>query len=213
MTTILTGFFGAATRDRRPATTKKGFTAVEILTVVAILGVTAAAAVPAFATYRRRASLIAQATQVRAVFRAARMRAITRNANAGVRFSQRGSGWMYALYDDGDGDGVRADDIAAGIDRCFKPASVLLPEFQVATVGVLPMSIRDPDGDLLTPASSPVQFGRTATCSFSPTGTATPGTIYLVSGDGMIYAVRVLGASGKVRALRYDAGRRRWVTS
>lgn len=193
--------------------TNRGFSLVEVLTVIAIVSVIALSAVPAFAAYRRRASVTAQAAQLRSVFRAARMRAIARNTNAGVKFVERGGTWMYALYDDGDGDGIRSDDITAGIDRCFKPASLLLPEFQVAKIGVLPVTIRDPDGDPLTPTAPAVQFGRSATCSFSPNGASTPGTIYLVSGDGFIYAVRVYGASGKVRTLRYNGGRRKWESS
>lgn len=196
-----------------PHKSNRGFSLAEALTVVAIAGVLAATTVPAFAAYRRRASVIAHAAQIRSVFRAARMRAITRNAHAGVRFAQRGGAWTYALYDDGDGDGIRTDDIAAGVDRCFKQPSALLPEFQLAAVGVLPMTVRDPDGDPLPPSASPVQFGRTATCSFSPTGAATPGTIYLVSGEGQLYAVRVYGASGKVRTLRYNGGSRKWSAS
>ena len=192
---------------------KAGFSLAEVITAVAIIGILAATTVPAFAAFRRRSSVIAQAAQIRSVFRAARMRAITRNANAGVRFTQRGSNWLYALYDDGDGDGIRSNDIAAGIDRCFKAPSLLLPEFNVATVGVLSSTIRDPDGDPLRPTASPVQFGSSATCSFGPTGSATPGTIYLTSGEGELFAVRVLGASGKVRMLRYRGGARKWVAS
>jgi prepilin-type N-terminal cleavage/methylation domain-containing protein len=192
---------------------QRGFSLLETLTVVAIISILAASTVPAFAAYRGRASAIAQAAQIRTVFRAARMRAITRNANAGVRFARLGSRWTYALYDDGDGDGIRSDDIAARVDRCFKQPSALLPDFNIATVGLLSVTVRDPDGDPLPPAASPVQFGTASICSFSPNGAATPGTIYITSGEGQLLAVRVLGASGRVRTLRYNGGSRRWESS
>jgi prepilin-type N-terminal cleavage/methylation domain-containing protein len=189
---------------------QNGFTLMESLAVLAIIGALAMVAVPSFATYRRHASLLAEAEQMRSIFRAARSRAITRNAHAGVRFAARGSDWTFALYDDGDGDGIRSDDIAKGIDRCFAAPSVLMPQFHIATVALLPGAIRDPDGDPLPPTASAVQFGTSSTCSFSPTGSGTPGTAYITNKDGEIYAIRVYGASGKVRVLRYNALKKKW---
>lgn len=189
---------------------QKGFTLLELIAAVAIVGILALIAVPSFATYRRHASLRAEADQLRSIFRAARSRAIARNANAGVRFAQRGSQWTFALYDDGDGDGIRSDDIAAGIDRCYAAPTVLLPEFHIATIALLPVTIRDPDGDLLPPNASAVQFGRAQMCSFSPTGAGTPGTAYITNTDGEIFAIRVLGGSGRVRVLRYNAMKKKW---
>ena len=189
---------------------QKGFTLLEGIAVVAIVGILALIAVPSFATYRRHASLRAEADQLRSIFRAARSRAIARNANAGVRFAQRGSQWTFALYDDGDGDGIRSDDIAAGIDRCYAAPTVLMPEFHIATIALLPVTIRDPDGDLLPPTASAVQFGRAQMCSFSPTGAGTPGTAYITNTDGEIFAIRVLGGSGRVRVLRYNAMKKKW---
>ena len=67
-----------------------------------------------------------------------------------------------------------------------------------------------PDGDSIPANASPVQFGASTICSFSPIGESTSGTIYLTDAGGLAYAVRVFGGSGKVRLLRYNAGRRRW---
>ena len=153
-----------------------GFTLLEIVTTVAIIGVVALVAVPSFAAYRRHASLLAEAEQLRSIFRAARARAIARNANSGVRFAQSGSQWTFALYDDGDGDGIRSDDIARGRDRCYAAPTVLMPQFHIATFALLPVAIRDPDGDPLSPAAPAVQFGRASLCSFSPNGAGTPGS-------------------------------------
>ncbi|MGZ8867811.1 MAG: hypothetical protein ACXW2P_05670, partial [Thermoanaerobaculia bacterium] len=78
------------------------------------------------------------------------------------------------------------------------------------SIGLLQQVIRDPDGDLLRPNDSPIQFGRSSICSFSPKGSATPGTIYLTDDAGSLYAVRVYGATAKIRLLRYSGERRRW---
>ena len=189
---------------------EKGLGLLEVIIAVAIVGLIVLCTVPAFAARRRHTSLVAQADQLRSIFRQARARAIARNAHAGVRFAMRGTQWTYALYDDGDNDGIRSDDIASGVDRCYALPSVLMPEFHLASIALLPVAIRDPDGDPLSPNASAVQFGRSAICSFNPNGGGTPGTVYITNTDGEIDAIRVYGSSGKVRILRYNAVTRKW---
>ena len=187
----------------------RGFSLLEILAVVAIIGIIALCAVPSFGSYRRRASVVSQATELREIFRLVRSRAIARSSHAGVKFFRSGDQWTYALYDDGDGDGIHTDDINSGVDPRYAGPKALT-QFHLAAIALLPYPIRDPDGDPLPPTSSPVQFNRSTICSFAATGTGTPGTIYITDGGGELYAVRVYGANGRVRMLRYDGGRKRW---
>ena len=133
-----------------------------------------------------------------------------RSSHAGVKFIRSGNQWTYSLYDDGDGDGIRSDDIASGIDRRYAGPTVLMPQFRLATIALLSTTIRDPDGDPLPPTASAVQFNRSTLCSFSPNGNATPGSVYITDGDGALYVVRVLGSGGRVRTLRYSAISKRW---
>jgi len=189
---------------------RSGFSLLEMLVALAIIGVFALCAAPAFATYRRRASMTSQVVALQGIFRSLRMRAIATGHNAGVKFTPAGNQWAYSLYEDGDGDGIRSDDIASGVDRRFAGPSMLTPQFKIASIALLPNAIRDPDGDPLAPTASAVQFNRSTICSFSPTGSATPGTIYITDGAGELTAVRVTGASGRVRTLRYNSGNRRW---
>jgi hypothetical protein len=154
--------------------------------------------------------MTSQVVELQGIFRSLRMRAIASNRNAGVKFMRVGNVWTYSLYEDGDGDGIRSDDIASGVDRRYAGPSVLAPQFRIASIGLLPNAIRDPDGDPLAPTVSAVQFNRSTICSFGPTGSATPGSVYITDGAGELLAVRVTGATGRVRALRYNSGRQRW---
>jgi hypothetical protein len=47
--------------------------------------------------------------------------------------------------------------------------------------------------------------------SFTPIGTATSRTLYLRGRDASQYAVRVLGATGRTRVLRYVTATRQWI--
>ena len=58
--------------------------------------------------------------------------------------------------------------------------------------------------------SDPIRFGSSNMLSFSPLGTATPGTLYL-AGEGILAAVRVNGGSARVRLMIYRGAR--WVES
>ena len=189
-----------------------GHTLLELLAVLAILGILLCIALPAFANYRRRNSVIAASRELEATLRVVRSRAIARSAYAGIKFTGDGGAWSFAVHDDGDNDGIRNDDIRNGVDPIAVPAAPLMPQLQVARIGLLPYAIKDPDGDPLPPSNSPVAFGSSTICSFSPTGAGTPGSIYVTDDLGVLYCIRVLGASGRIRVLRYDAPKKKWET-
>ena len=190
---------------------QRGATLIEALLVLGIIGVIAGITLPAFSTYRRHNSVVLAANEFRGIFRLARSRAIAKGRHAGVKFVKVDTTWTYSLYDDGDGDGIRNDDITKKIDRRWAGPFVVGRESALAKVGLPPYVIRDPDGDPLRPTDSAVQFGNSTICSFAPVGNGTPGTVYLVDGTGEVYCVRVYGSLGKVRLLRYDGGSRKWV--
>lgn len=190
---------------------ERGTSLLELLITAAIIGIFALLAVPAFATYRRHAAVTDAAAEIRAIFRLVRSRAITRHNASAIKFAKTGNQWTYALHDDGDGDGVRNDDIASGVDKHFAPPRLLLTHSKLASIELPPnLSIKDPDGEKLTSDSSAVQFGRSTLCSFSYEGESTPGTIYITDRAGELWCARVYGATGKVRLLRYNSGSRRW---
>lgn len=189
---------------------QRGQTLGEAMCVIALVGMFAAIAIPAFLGVNRRKAVQAVADELRGVFRSVRAQAIARSRNFAVRFTRDGAEWQYAVYEDGDGDGVRSDDIRKNIDR-MAAAPVPLARYQrIVRIALPPAAIVDPDGDEIEPDDEPVQFNRSAMCSFSPVGAATPGSVYLTDGVDGVWCLRVYGATARVRVMRYDAKRRKW---
>ena len=188
---------------------RNGYTLIEILIVVAIIGLILGIAIPNFTSMRRRMALRAAAGELRSLFHLVRMRAIARGVNTGVKFAMQDGAWHFATYEDGDRDGVRNDDIKSGVDPMVARPRIVFSQSQIVTIGLPGYSFKDPDGDTV---KSAVTFNQTSLCSFSPIGEATPGTIYLTDNAGELWCVRVYGATAKIRALRYDRAKKRWVS-
>jgi prepilin-type N-terminal cleavage/methylation domain-containing protein len=191
---------------------QSGYSLLEVVIVAAIVGLITVVSLPSFASLQRRAALRAASAELRSIFHLVRSRAIARNANSGLRFFLVGGVWHFAVYDDGDGDGIRNDDITRRTDVLAMPPRIVLRESAAVSIGLPGYALRDPDGERITASSSPVRFGRSSICSFSPLGESSPGTIYLTDGAGGLYAVRVYGATAKMRVLRYERAQGRWVS-
>jgi type IV pilus assembly protein PilA len=195
----------------RLARSQNGFSLVEVLAVVFIIGIAAALSVPAFSTLRAKSSLRAAVGDIRVLFSLARSRAVARSRNVAVRFSNQQGIWVYAMYEDGDGDGVRNNDISAGRDPLVRQGAVIASDRAAATIGFPTFPITDPDtGKALSPLGSPIKFNNSALCSFSAVGTATAGSIFLTNRFEDAVVVRVLGTTGRIRALQFDRNSNRW---
>ena len=188
---------------------RSGYTLIELLVIIAIVGLILGVAYPNFLKMQRRVALKSAAGELRAIFHLTRMRAISRGLHVGVKFVLLGGAWHFATYEDGDRDGVRNDDIKKGVDKMVARPREVFSQSRIVTIGLIDVPVKDPDGDVV---KSAVTFNQSTLCSFSQDGTATPGTIFITDNDGDLWCVRVYGASAKVTALRYDRAKKRWVS-
>lgn len=190
----------------------RGYTLVELLIVLAVFGLVAALGVPPLldATARLRVSLAA--SEAASALRLARITAVRSRRHVAVRFERREGTVGWAVFGDGDGDGVLNRDIAEGIDPRLQAWLPLRRIGGSVELGFPPgPPPRDPaSGRRLDRLDDPIRFNRSDMVSFSPIGSSTPGSLYLTDGKRQLAAVRVFGRTGKVKVMVYDRETESW---
>ena len=154
------------------------------------MAVVTAVAVPVSLAGVNRARGWAGTRFVAARFVRARAQAVGRGAAVALRFDGDGEHTTVSTFADANRNGVLTRDIDAGTDPPLDdpvPLASLFPGVAITSEGAVRLF------------------------SFSPDGTATTGSVYLQSRDGSRFAVRVLGATARVRVERYVTARDAWV--
>jgi len=186
--------------------TIRGYSLVETLVALGILMIAVAAAAPAIHAYSVDAQLIGAARQFEGCFRRAHSIAVKRSAYTAIRFERGPDGVSYSLYSDGNRNGVSSADIAAGVDLRLEGPYRLTSGARDVRVAIDPGTPAIPPDSGMLDGTDPIRFGKSDTLSFSPLGTATPGTFYL-AGVGAQAAVRVSPGSARVRLFVRRSGR------
>ena len=182
-----------------------GLSLHELTVVCGIVGVLAAVGMPNFKGYSGRAHLYGATRVFKGEFNKARSMAVRGNVYTAIRFERLDDEPQFSVYADGNHNGVRSVDITRGIDRRIAGPFPLHGGAPGVRVGILPGVSAPPPEKGLLEGDDPVRFGRGDILSFSPIGTATPGTFYL-AGEEIQGAVRVT-AWARVRMLICRGGK------
>ena len=123
-----------------------------------------------------------------------------------VQFTQTARGYALGEYVDGNRNGVLAVDMQSGVDWRRGAIEHLPDQIPGVDFGAAPgLPAIDPGGT--PPGGDPIRLGVANRASFSPVGTATPGTVYIRGRNGAQYAVRILGETGRTRIVKFARGR------
>ncbi len=147
--------------------------------------------VPAVLTTLDRTRAVGAARYIATRMALARSDAVARAATVALRFGDGADQASIAGFIDGNRNGVRTSDILSGGDPAWG-----------AEVSVSAMF---PGVAVELPANSHPLY------AFTPLGTSSSGTVVVRGRDGSRYGVRVLGATGRTRVLRYVPARDEWV--
>jgi len=203
------------TRDARQAQAhghrldgESGTSLAELVIVLAIASLLVAFAVPTTGATIDAGRASQAASVMASRFRLARLEAVSQSRSIGLVFDQQGGRWTFRVCADGNGNGIRRAEIASGTDACLEGPHDLQAMFPGVEIAV-DATIRGPGGE--PPSPAPVRFGTSNLASFSALGSCTAGTLFLRSPMGAQYAVRLAGATGRTRVLRYAPTTRTWV--
>jgi hypothetical protein len=194
-------------------TGNRGFQVADLVVSLAVFGLAFVLGVPQMLRITADLRVRMAGGEIIGVLRQARSLAIRANANVALRFASDPKGEVtFTLYRDGNGDGVQNADIKAGIDRQVGPVLRLESVGREVRIGLPNRPVRDPGdpGHYLDRLNDPIRFNSSDLASFSPLGTATPGSVYLTDGRSHLVVVRVLGGTGRVRLLTYDFASESW---
>ena len=197
----------------RRHTSRNGTTLLELLLVLALVSLLWLA-VPRVMAWSSGLEVRLAAWELVSTLRQARAAAIRLGNNVAVKFRTAPDGRVsFTLYEDGDGDGVRNRDIESGVDPRVGLPRELRHFGRHAWLG-FPRGVRPRDPSdprrRLGRLRDPIRFNRSDLASFGPLGGSTPGSLYLTDGRYHLLAVRVYGATGKVRILRYNVLEETW---
>jgi len=190
----------------------RGFSLPELLVVLGILGAVFAIGVPVFHELLEQSMLRAACEEVALVFTRARGDAVFCGSDVGIKWVSAGGDVVFTIYRDGNGNGVTSADIASGKDvRIAGPVS-MRSRHNGITFSFLPgFKGTDPNGDKIGNLDDPIRFGRGSICTFSPTGRASPGSIYLSDRRSRQALVRVSPITSSIMIFDWRPGSKRWV--
>jgi hypothetical protein len=186
----------------------RGYCLIELVFVSSLSVVLAAIAIPQFLVSLADHRAAGAARYVATHCARARMEAIQSGRDVAVRFTEDEEGVAYAIYADGNGDGVRTRDIQRGIDR-----QLLRPERLTATFPGVAFAVPAglPAVDTGSPTDGdPLKLGSGNLLSYSALGTSSSGSIYIRGRNGTQYVIRVYGETGKTRLLKFNSASRHW---
>lgn len=187
----------------------RGYSMIELAVAVGLMTTAMATALPQMLVGLDEARVAGAARYLSSRFYDTRIEAITRSAEVALRFTATNAGYVYAVFADGNGNGVLTRDIQRNIDRQIHAPEQLSSQFSGVDFGTLP-GLPAIDAGSPAPGADPVKFGVSNMVSFSALGSSSSGTLYIRSRGNAQYAVRVVGSAAKVRIFRFDARSRRW---
>lgn len=180
---------------------QNGFSLLELLVVMALIGILLLFSATDLRGAQRRRDFENFARELVDLLETCRWRAISEGTYAGAVITRADAGYSAILYLDGNGNGIRIQDISNGVDLQFRGPVILRRAMGDVEAGYLSVPVPQipPRTGFITDLSDPIRFGRSDIISFSPQGDSSSGTIYLAChSQSEMYALVLYGATARL---------------
>ena len=189
----------------------RGAALVDVLAATSLSVILAGIAVPTIGGALDRERAIVGAQHLAGQLQRARLESLKRGTSVALRLAVADDGRTeMRLFVDRNGNGVSQRDIDRGLDLPLGARAWL--DQHARDVSLRINQVVDDIGGAgqLAPGDDPLRIGSSAFVAFSPVGGATSGTMFIAARRGPQMAVRVFGATGRIRVLTFDASARQW---
>jgi len=192
-------------------TDTRGAALIDVIFAAGVCMVMALVAVPVVGSTLERERTVVGARYLAGHLQRARLESLKRARAVAVRLEVVDDRTQVRLFADGNGNGVLQRDIDRGVDVALTRLEWLDDQARDISLRVN-QRVTDISGSAwLDPGDDPLRIGNTALVTFSPLGSATNGTMYVAAVRGPQMAIRIFGATGRVRVLMFDAQTRQWL--
>ena len=188
----------------------RGAALIDVIVAASLGVVMAAIAVPVVGGTLDRERTIVGTQYLAGQLQRARLDSLRRARSVAVRLEIVGERTQLQLFADGNGTGVLQRDIDRGIDPPLTPVQWLDDQARDVSLRINQSIVDVAGSPAIAAGDDPLRIGNTALLTFSPLGSATSGTLYVSARRGPQMAIRVFGATGRVRVLIFDAQTRQW---
>jgi len=186
-----------------------GYSAIELVFVAGVMATLSSIVVPQTLAALDELRTAGAARYISARLQRARMEAVIRSADVGLQVTAANGSYGYAVFVDGNRNGVRSTDIASGKDRRLTPTERLGDHFSGVDFGAIPgLPPVDPGGT--PPGSDPIRLGSSNLATFAASGTSSSGSLYIRGPRSTQYVVRIYGQTGKTRILKFNLRTWQW---
>lgn len=200
--------------DRSSFFARQGISLPEVCLALFLVGLASVLVLPSFSVMIDGVRLGAASGRMTLLFRQLRYQAIASASCRGVVFRAGDDGKVvFVVAEDGNGNGIRRSEVEDGTDPVVDGPVSLAARHGGVTFGIHstePVPVLPPGSGQLQNPGDPIRFGSSDLVSFTPRGTSSSGTLYLLSSRGRMRAVRIYGVTGRIRVWDYVPARGTW---